>query len=105
MAHLLRSRSKRLVACSTLEIRAARVVAAELGLKVPQDLSIIGFRGEGDPDPMIWDDTVMMGPERDMCMGAVEMVVRKIAHPQIEFASKAIPFSMHVGDTVVTCRE
>jgi DNA-binding LacI/PurR family transcriptional regulator len=99
------NRPTAVVAYSRIEIRATRIVAAELGLKIPQDLSIIGFKGESDLTPMIWDDTVMMGPEREMCMEAVEMLIRKIARPQVEFPSKIIPFSIHEGDTVAVCRE
>lgn len=91
------------VCFSNVEARAIRFLAAEMGLKVPEDLSIISFRGEGlHPEPM-WDDTAMMAPGSAMSLETVEMAVKKIAQPHVEFPAKVIPFEMHLGNTVGRC--
>jgi hypothetical protein len=46
----------------------------------------------------------MMGPEREMCIETVELMIRKIAHPHVEFPSKVIPFSFHRGGTIAKCK-
>ena len=91
------------LAYSPVEIGVIRVVAAQLRLRIPQDLSVMGFRGEGDHEPAIWDDSVMIGPEREMCLEAVEMVRRKISQPQVEFPARIIPFAIHLGGSVAAC--
>ncbi len=88
------------VCFSNVEARAIRFLAAEMGLKVPQDLSMISFRGEGLPPEPMWDDTALIAPGRGMSIETVELAVLKIAQPQVEFPSKILPFSMHLGNTV-----
>ena len=94
-----------IAAYSRTEVRAIREIAASLGLSVPGDLSIMAFRGEGDITPLLWDDTAMVGPERQMCLEAVDMLMMKIARPQVEIATKVVPFFLYEGSTVARPKE
>lgn len=95
-----KDRPTAIIAYTRNECVAVRIVAAELGLKIPEDVSVIGFIAEGNISTMIYDDAVMVGPETEMCKEAVEMMVRKIAQPQVEFPARVVPFSFHRGKTI-----
>jgi len=91
------------VCASPSAARAVVETAALIGLRVPQDLSCITFRGESPEGSEIWDDTAMIRPERELCSEAARLIMRKIAQPQVELPSVKLNYSLHEGSTVA-CR-
>lgn len=76
---------------------AAMVAALRRGLRVPEDLSIMTFHDE----PGIYQFTSMKIPEVGLGIQAIDLLVRKIAKPQKNLLSIALPLSLKLKST--TC--
>jgi len=97
-----KGRPTAVVSGSPMSMRVVTEIAAGLGLTVPQDLSYVTFSA-GGIDPSLWDDSAVIYPEKDLCREAVKMVMRKIAHPQMEISSVKVPYEVREGGTAVPC--
>ena len=76
---------------------AAMVAALRRGLRVPEDLSIMTFHDE----PGIYQFTAMKIPEVELGIQALDLLTRKIARPQKNLPSIALPLSLKLES--LTC--
>lgn len=76
---------------------AVQSTAGELGLKIPQDLSLIVFHEEKD----VFQITTMQIPEKELGKQALELLIKKIDNPEKLFNPVALPMSLELKN--VTC--
>ena len=55
----------------------------QLGVKVPEDLSVVGFDGVGPAQWQSYDLTTVRQPVRRMTEAAVSMILERIEHPEL----------------------
>jgi LacI family transcriptional regulator len=76
------------------------ICAAELGLKVPADLSLASISGR--PHALMgMDVTSAIVPTEQEGVEAVRMVLEKLSSPGVPVERKMVPFKLHAGHTSV----
>jgi LacI family transcriptional regulator len=75
--------------------------AISLGLSVPRDLSVITF-ADDMPTMICGGVATMRLPQKALGAQAVEMLMRKIAEPQRQWAAVAVPLAFVAGDSVAS---
>lgn len=88
-----------LLGYSDLDARAVQMAAGINGLRLGENVSLITFH-----DRLLSDlgqsVATMMLPEKEEGLAAVEMLVRKVAHPEDQLPSRALPFAFEPGETL-----
>lgn len=74
------------------------MAALQLGIRVPQELTIVTFKDRICNETGLQIATSLV-PVKAMGCTAVEMLMERIAHPVQNIPSKVLPFSLHLGDT------
>jgi DNA-binding LacI/PurR family transcriptional regulator len=72
--------------------------ASRLGIRVPEDLSVVAF-SDGMATDLGINLTTMMVPMWDMAHCAVRMLLRKIQARDQELRGEAVEYTFHPGDT------
>jgi len=82
--------------------RSAAEAALGLGLRIPQDLSLICIDSEDHP-PMICGRPLsrVITPHHEMAEAALALLLRKLEDPTVRQAAMIIPCANNVGDSVV----
>ena len=88
-----------LLCYNTQAVQAAAYLAATLGIILPHSLSLIGFCVSPYEALGIRNTDTMVLPEFEMGRVAVDMLIRKIEHPQIANPPRPIPFRLEGGWT------
>lgn len=78
------------------ELQITYAVALQLGLRVPQDLSLLAFDVHHPPLGELTQSSLII-PQKDMARVAVDLLVRKIAQPEEQLDSAAIPYLSEIG--------
>lgn len=91
-----RNRPTAVIAYSLSQAMTIYLAAAKVGLRIPEDLSIVTFNDEPDKDLGI---TTLLIPVAAMGRGAVEMILRRIAKPDTNLKPVALPFGFDAGRT------
>lgn len=87
------------VLCGSGGGRTMLTVAARLGLRVPEDLSVITFDNHAGIDDEITVDRVLV-PNRSMGRAAVEELCKLIDNPETPRPPIVLPFEFHITGTV-----
>jgi len=102
-ANLLLSGQERPTAVITYDLFTARPIlftALSLGLRVPEDLSIITFAEYADEDVATGRMlTIFKLPTQALGRTAVEMLLEKIDHPNRNLPNRLIPMTLMEGET------
>ncbi len=94
------NRPTALICYSARDSRAAYLVASELRLKVPGELSILRF-GSGPFDDFNVDFDVAVIPESDVGRSAARMLTARLTTGQPQL-SVSLPFRFHQGQTIAS---
>lgn len=71
--------------------------AQGMGLRVPQDLSVVGFGG--DEDHEIQHATFTRLPQRELAQASVELLMDVLSRKACEYQARILNCDLHVGDT------
>ncbi len=93
-----RERPTAIVGYATYAFDGISYAAARLGMRVPDDLSIVTF-GPEPTDYMCRPLTLMLEPQYQMGCLATQMIRRKIEHPDQPLAPTAVPFTWEAGQS------
>ena len=92
------ARPTAIVGYATYAFDGVIYAAARLGMRVPDDLSIVTF-GPEPTDIMCRPLTLMLEPQYQMGQIATQMIRRKIEHPHQPLAPTAVPFDWEPGQS------
>lgn len=77
--------------------KALMLAAASLNLKVPDDLSVVGFASPQDElSPAV---THMQLPQKELAVAAIELLMNNLEHPQEEYITRIFECELHAGST------
>jgi len=88
-----------IVAYAPMTAMGVLTAAYQLGLRVPEDLSVVTFSDAPSTDLGIQISTMLL-PELEMGRCAVEMLEKKIDAPTGHLPSEVLPFSFEQGQTM-----
>lgn len=78
---------------------AVYIAALTAGIRVPQDLSLMAVHEAAVVAGTLVIDTMVI-PWRQLCIQAVDMLLKKIANPQLPLPAITLPAIHRVSDTV-----
>lgn len=105
LRHLLAvpDRPSAFVAGTAVEARALFIAALRLGIRVPEELSIVGVVDDGrELDMGGVQLTAMELPREQVGDNAANRIIEKVAAPDREFAPLHVPFHLVMNDTVAS---
>ena len=83
-------------------VQAVEVLAAEAGLEVPRDISVVGFDGTEDANRGALSLTTVVVPLAEITEMAVDMLVDRIEDPTRPAVSQVLPVQLRLGESTAS---